>query len=288
MPKSMTGFARTDLATDWGQISCELRSVNSRFLDLGFRMPDGLRAQEHALREQIRQQLVRGKVECSFNIKLSASTNQTRLIDREAVQSYLNEVEELSDLIGHGQSLSAADLLRLPGVLATQQVDTDSLAAAAASALNAALKQMNEFRQREGDALVEELKIRTRRMRELALEVREIAPRILENLTQKLRVRVQEVTAEADASRLEQELVILSQRLDVAEEIDRLQAHLDQIESLLTSKKPVGRELDFLMQELNREANTLGSKSQGLSQTNIAVEMKVLIEQMREQIQNIE
>ena len=288
MPKSMTGFARFDQSTDWGNLVCELKSVNHRFLDLGFRMPDPLRSIEHELREQVRGELARGKVEVSLSMKVASSGSAAPHLDRAAAAQYIAAANELAELMGSKYEASPYDLLQLPGVMQTTDVDTENLKADARLALAEALQRLNTAREREGAAMAQEILNRTERMSKLTHDLREVVPAIRQNQEDRLRQRIADADIEINADRLEQELIILAQKMDVDEEIDRLNAHLQQLEKLAKSNRPVGREMDFLMQELNREANTLGSKSQGLGQTNISVEMKVLIEQMREQIQNLE
>jgi uncharacterized protein (TIGR00255 family) len=288
MPKSMTGFARADHSVSWGNIVCELKSVNHRFLDLSFRMPDNLRAFEHDLREQIRSSLTRGKVECSLSLKTNSSVNAELQLDKGVAKSYIEAADELTELVANSQAINLIEILQLPGVLASQEIDSDDLKVLAASVLKECIGLLEHSRQREGDVLGKEILDRTEQLRALTSSLSEVVPAIRQSQEEKLRQRLADAGIDINQDRLEQELIILAQKMDVEEEIDRLNAHLDQIDELIAGNKPVGRKLDFLMQELNREANTLGSKSQGLTQTNIAVEMKVLIEQIREQIQNIE
>lgn len=288
MPKSMTGFARTDQAADWGNLVCELKSVNHRFLDLSFRMPDNLRSHEHKLREQIRAALTRGKVECSISLKFNSDKSAQLQLDKDVAKSYLAASAALSKLLPDTQPVNPIEVLQLPGVLGTQEIDQEALHSLASSVVTEALVLLEQSRQREGNVLGQEVVGRTKQIRELTLALVEVVPAIRRIQEDKIRQRLADADIEINQDRLEQELVLLAQKMDVEEEIDRLNAHLDQIDELVASNQPVGRKLDFLMQELNREANTLSSKSQGLAQTNSAVEMKVLIEQIREQIQNIE
>lgn len=288
MPKSMTGFSRVDLVTDWGNLVCELKSVNHRFLDPGFRLPDSLRASEHLLREKIRSRLARGKVECSMSLRVNADFQAQGNLDRECLQNYLISLEQIENQAGELAPHSAVDLLKLPGVLRTSEVDSEALQELALDALEQALDQLEDSRSAEGHAMATEIIKRVDRVAEITVELKELVPRLLETQETRLRQRLEDLDVEVNAERLETELVILAQRMDVDEEIDRLKAHCKKLRSLSQADRPVGREMDFLMQELNREANTLGSKSQGLSQTNFSIELKVLIEQMREQIQNLE
>ena len=288
MPKSMTGFARADHSASWGNLVCELKSVNHRFLDLSFRMPDALRNHEHQLREQIRASLARGKVECSISVKFNSDTAAQLQLDKEVALTYLQAAAQLSELMSSDQPINPIEVMQLPGVLGSQEIDQEALQELASSAVAEALVSLDQSRQREGDVLGQEVLNRTKQLRELTSALVEIVPAIRKSQEEKIRQRLIEADVEVNRDRLEQELVLLAQKMDVEEEIDRLNAHLNQIDELVVSKQPIGRKLDFLMQELNREANTLGSKSQGLAQTNTSVEMKVLTEQIREQIQNIE
>lgn len=288
MPKSMTGFARADHSADWGNVVCELKSVNHRFLDLSFRMPDSLRSLEHQLREQIRAGLSRGKVECSLSIKFNAGSETQVQMDKDLAKSYIEAASELSQMTSGGQPLDLLELMQLPGVLSSKEVDQEQLMQLVTAAVAESLTLLEQSRQKEGDMMGQEILKRTSELKKLTSDLVEIVPAIRKAQEEKIRQRLADTDIEINQDRLEQELVLLAQKMDVEEEIDRLRAHLSQIEDLVSTNQPIGRKLDFLMQELNREANTLGSKSQGLSQTNVAVEMKVLIEQIREQIQNIE
>lgn len=288
MPKSMTGFARADHSADWGNVVCELKSVNHRFLDISFRMPDSLRSFEHQLREQIRAALSRGKVECSLSVKFNTGSETQIQLNTELAKSYIESASELSQMISGSQPLDPLELMQLPGVLTSQEIDQDQLSQLVSAAVSESLVLLEQSRQTEGDILGQEVINRTTELSKLTNDLVEIVPAIRELQEEKIRQRLADTDIEINQDRLEQELVLMAQKMDVEEEIDRLRAHLGQIEDLVTTNQPIGRKLDFLMQELNREANTLGSKSQGLGQTNVAVEMKVLIEQIREQIQNIE
>lgn len=288
MPSSMTGFARVDQVTEWGNLVCELKSVNHRFLDLTFRLPDSLRPVEHQLRERIRKQLARGKVECSMSVRVNPDFEASNQFDPQCLENYLTTLVQIERLAPNADSYSSVELLKLPGVLRTSEVGSEELQKLAFSALQQALKNLSESRAEEGAAMAAEIIKRTQRISEITRELREMVPQIRESQQQRLRQRIEDLDIEVNPDRLETELVILAQRMDVDEEIDRLDSHLKKLGELARSDKPVGREMDFLMQELNREANTLGSKSQALEQTNYSVELKVLIEQMREQIQNLE
>ena len=287
MPRSMTAFARHTLETNWGAVSCELRSVNSRYLETHFRMPDSVRASEMALREQARQKLTRGKLDISISLAFNQGDSAVSA-DLTVAEQYLKLAEQLAANMNNPAPLSALDVLRWPGVIKEQQVDNDVLQEAVKACFTETVTELVSARQREGDKLAELIEQRLVAIGEQVNLVRAELPAILDQQRQRLRTKLEEFTAELDPQRLEQEMVIIANRADVDEELDRLETHITEIRRALADKKPSGRRLDFLMQELNREANTLGSKSLASLTTQVSVELKVLIEQMREQIQNIE
>lgn len=289
---SMTAFARCESNESWGSLVWELRSVNHRYLEPGLRLPDTFRFLEPALREQLRKQLTRGKVDCTLQFQPSVNLEELT-IDAELAQRYVQAAETINGFLfektGSAPApLSAADFLFRPGVLCESEADREIIASVALTLFADALKEMNIVREREGVALAVFMQERLQRMREQAAIVRAALPDILATQKQKLRDRLCELQGELNQDRIEQELVHLAQRCDVDEELDRLDTHISEVERILKSKGAVGRKLDFLMQELNREANTLSSKSISTTTTQAAVELKVLIEQVREQVQNIE
>ena len=287
MTQSMTGFARASVTTGAVTVTVECRSVNNRYLDLHFRMPDSLRSIESALRNKANEYCSRGKLEFvirTMDTDCDAPTaiNTARL---SALQGALGQIENAFPTAAKPDQLA---LLLAPGVLVEQETDPETLRATALAAASDCLAGLRENRQQEGEKLAEMIRQRVDVMRGHLQDLRKQLPALQTALRQKLLDRLNTVDIEADPVRLEEEIVYILQRADVEEEMDRLEAHLDAIETALAAKGPCGRRLDFLMQELNREANTLGSKSTALSTTNVSVEFKVLIEQMREQIQNIE
>ena len=287
MPRSMTAFARITNEFDWGSISCELRSVNHRFLEVGFRMSDSLRELEIQLREMARKKLNRGKVDCSFQINFNQNDSQT-IVNIELAKRQIEIAETIATQISHGAPISAIDIMKYPGVLTDSEVDTAQLHKASLQTFDQALDQLLEGRQREGVKLAEMIEQRLSGIEDQILLVREHLPDILNQQRIRLDEKLSELKTQLDEQRLEQEMVIIANRADVDEELDRLDAHISEIRRVLNSSESIGRRLDFLMQELNREANTLGSKSISNITTQVSVELKVLIEQMREQIQNIE
>lgn len=287
MTQSMTGFARASVTTGAVTVTVECRSVNNRYLDLHFRMPDNLRGMESVLRTRANDYCSRGKLEFvirAIDTDCDAPTaiNAARL---SALQGALGQIETAFPETAKPDQLS---LLLAPGILVEQETDPETLHATALAATSDCLAGLRENRLQEGEKLAEMIRQRADVMRGHLQDLREQLPELQKAHRQKLLDRLNAVDIEADPVRLEEEIVYILQRADVEEEMDRLEAHLDAIETALAGHGPCGRRLDFLMQELNREANTLGSKSTALSTTNMSVEFKVLIEQMREQIQNIE
>ena len=287
MPRSMTAYARTTQEQSWGSISCELKSVNHRFLEIGFRMPESLRDAETKLREMARKKLGRGKIDCSFQITFNQSNNTPEL-DLEAMRAQIKIVESIAAEITQSGAISAVDIMKLPGVIKDSSIDLKQLSTAGIQVFDLALDQMLEGRAREGEKLANLIEQRLSGIEAQIILVRKNLPEILEQQRNRLHEKLAELKDQMDEQRLEQEMVIISNRADVDEEIDRLEAHVIEIRRVLKDQASIGRRLDFLMQELNREANTLGSKSISNITTKASVELKVLIEQMREQIQNIE
>jgi len=288
MLRSMTAFARREQASAWGIITWELRSVNHRYLETALRLPETLRALEPLVRERISVALSRGKIECTLKLQAAGATLTAIALNQPLVERLLEVASELERLMGPGTGLRLADVLRWPGVVNEAEPDLEDIKTALLGCLDAALVELVATREREGQRTGELIQQRSEAMRVQVKRVRARRPEVLARWRDKLLTRLADIPAEADTGRLEQELVLIAQRLDVDEELDRLDTHLDEIDAVLQRSEPVGRRLDFLMQELNREANTLSSKSADADTTRAAVELKVLIEQMREQIQNIE
>ncbi len=287
MIRSMTGFARTECQLPWGTLTWELRSVNHRYLDLYLRLPEELRRLENDSRTRLSARLGRGKVEATLLFQATPGENGLQL-DEPLLQALIDAAERISARLQRPAPLSATDLLRWPGVVTSAVPDLEALQREALDLLESAVDELVATREREGARLAELIRERLEAMEPLVEQIRRRRPQVIQAQGEKLRERLAKLQIEADPQRLEQEIALLAQRLDVDEELDRLQAHIQEVHRLLGSDKPVGRRLDFLMQELNREANTLASKSADAETTRAAVELKVLIEQMREQIQNIE
>jgi len=288
MIKSMTAFARASRTGDLGELTWEVRTVNHRFLEPCIRLPEELRGLDIQVRNRLAARLQRGKIECTLRYAPALGAANAIRINWPFVEQLLAAGRELSARIGCTQEPTPFDLLRWPGVVQETEPDLDRLGAEALALLEQTLDSLVETRAREGARLAQLLRERCERLFESAARVRARLPEVLVELRRRLAERLTELRAELDPTRLEQEIVLIAARLDVDEELDRLGAHLEEVLAVLTRDEPVGRRLDFLMQELNREANTLGSKSSDLAITREVVEMKVLIEQMREQVQNLE
>lgn len=284
---SMTAFARSEISTAAGQLSLEIRSVNSRHLELSFRLPELLREREFAWRDLVRSRLTRGKVE--INLRFSAAENSEMnalVLNQPLLTQLIERMKEVDRLIPHIAPASSLDILRMPGVLLSKEADHSALITQADALLSQALDDFTAMRAREGAALNELIMQRLTQVEAEVASVRERLPQIMTSFQQRLRARFDELSINPE--RLEQELVLFAQKMDVAEELDRLLTHVAEIRRVLNQGGAVGRRLDFLMQELNREANTLGSKAVTAESSWSSVELKVLVEQMREQIQNIE
>jgi len=285
--RSMTAYASGERSTPWGTLGCELRAVNHRFLELGARLPEDLRALEPALRERIAARVSRGKVDVALRLRPPEGAAAGLQVD-EALVGRLGELA--GRLRTHFPDLRVGftDLLQYPGVLQAEALDQAELHAQALSLLDAVIADFLAAREREGGKLVAAILERVDGIERIAGEVRTLVPVIREGQRAKLEARLADLAQAADPARVEQELVLSLQKLDVDEELDRLSSHVDEIRRVFRQKEPVGRRLDFLLQEFNREANTLGSKSVDARTSNAAVELKVLIDQIREQVQNIE
>jgi len=284
----MTGFARESVETALGTLSWEIRAVNHRYLDVQFKLPEDLRPKEQAFRQQASATLSRGKVECGLYFRRAVDQQTEMQIDTELVELLGHRISELSAKLPATASINPVEILRWPGVMKQPEIDAEPLFGEAESLLNTALNAINVMRQSEGQRIEEMLESRCAEIESIAKAVRKRMPEVLAASRAKQRERIEKLDVEADPARLEVELALIAQKIDVDEELDRLESHLVEIRNAIAGEKAVGRRLDFLMQELNREANTLGSKSADTETTKAAVDLKVLIEQMREQIQNVE
>jgi len=288
MISSMTAFARELHRGDEGELVWEIRTVNHRYLEVFVRLPEDLRGLETAVRERVGQRLKRGKVDCGLRYRPGAAGSGALSVNRALTQSLLAASVELGELLGQPAPPSPMELMRWPGVLEEQPKDLSPVQAGALALLDRTLDGLLDTRRREGARLADMMRERCTGMQEHTRQVRARMPQVLQEIRQRIATKLQEAMQQLDEQRLEQEMVLLAQRLDVDEEMDRLATHLDEVVRVLGQGGAVGRRLDFLMQELNRETNTLTSKTSDVEVTRRAVDMKVLIEQMREQIQNIE
>ena len=291
MIASMTGFASLTRpitgGVAGGTLTLEIKSVNSRYLDLAFRLPEELRALEMPLRDLLGKELARGKVECRAGWSLALG-NLGETLDQNRLQRLYELAVEAQTVFPEGRSLSTADVLRWPGVVQTAELDWPALLEAFQAMAVEAVRELKKGRQREGARLAELVMARTSAMRELVARAEPLIPAAQQAFAEKARARLVEVMGAADDERIRQELILYAVRTDVAEELGRLKLHLDEVDRVVGAAGPAGKRLDFLMQELNREANTLGSKSVSAEVSAIAMELKLLIEQIREQVQNIE
>jgi uncharacterized protein (TIGR00255 family) len=290
MTASMTAFARREIVTPSGGLVWELRAVNHRYLELSFKLPDELRAIEPAARELITKRIGRGKVDC--HLRLAAREGVEGVLDEQLVARLMALAHKTDELAAAAGSSVApwrmVDLLRWPGVFKSAAVDAEGLQKAALALLTEALSELSTTRTREGAQLAAIVRQRLDAMEEIAARVGALLPEVRQNFRDRLLARLKDVRDELDPARLEQEMLLFAQKTDVDEELDRLVMHINEVRRVFDEKGQIGRRLDFLMQELNREANTLGSKAADVRVTNAAVDLKVLIEQMREQVQNIE
>jgi len=288
MIRSMTAFARKDARGDWGTLTCEIRTVNHRYLEPSFRLPEAFRELENDFREQLRSGLKRGKVDVSMRLQSSDSEFQSFEVSDDMVTAINEAANHVNRILDNPAHISALDILRWPGVMSVPEKDYSAAKEAAAGLFAETVTELVTVREREGERLRPLFDDRLREMTRLVGEVRKKLPGLLEAQENTLRERFEKAKVELDEDRLSQEMVMLAQKSDVAEELDRLEAHIGEVADTLKSDQAIGRRLDFLMQELNREANTLSSKSIDAGVTRAAVDLKVLIEQMREQVQNIE
>lgn len=288
MVRSMTAFARRDADTPWGMLVWELRSVNHRYLEVASRLPEELRGLEMQVRQTLAQRLARGKVDCTLRFQPSDPAAGEFELNQALIERLAEAAEKVRETATGASPLRAIDVLRWPGVLKTIELDVDALGRTALQLLAATVDELVDARAREGSRLAETLDQRLLATDEILTALTGAVSDLREQLRTRLRERLAELKQELEPTRLEQEIALLAQKADVQEELDRLRSHVSEVRSVVSRSGPMGRRLDFLMQELNREANTLAAKSNDLRVTNAAIELKVLIEQMREQVQNIE
>lgn len=287
MPLSMTAFARREHSLASGQLSVELRSVNHRYLEASFKLPDSLKPVEMPLREQLKKRVARGKVEVNLRF-YPTQGGDSLAVNSERLEALGQALDQVRATILDSVAPNAMDLLQWPGVLAEADTDMDAVFESMKALFADALDDLIAHREREGKELADLLRQRLDAIEVIVAEVRKNAPALVESFRDNLKAKAAKLSVDLDPERLEQEVVLLAQKADVAEELDRLDTHCQEARHVLNQKGAIGRRLDFLMQEFNREANTLGSKATNTDTTQAAVDLKVLIEQMREQVQNIE
>ena len=288
MAHSMTDFSRQQIDSEWGALTWELRSVNHRYLEASIRLPENFRSLETPIRKQLRDKLNRGKIECQLRFKAVELSKINWQLDTDMITRLSRANSEINQLTGGEHSLKNIDILKWPGVISDESLDEEIFNNEVLQLFDRALDDLIMARKREGESLKNMLLKRIESIQSITDAIRMKMPNIIAKQKENLFLRLEELKAEFETTRLEQEIAILAQKADVDEELDRLDAHVNEVVRILESEGQIGRRLDFLMQELNREANTLSSKSIVVETTQGAVELKVLIEQMREQIQNIE
>jgi uncharacterized protein (TIGR00255 family) len=288
MIRSMTAFARVEAQEPWGTLTWELRTVNHRFLEMYMRLPDELRALEGSARELVPGYLGRGKLDATLRFQAAEQSSTDISVNVPMARALAQAARDVESVLAHPAPLAALDMLRWPGVLDMPELDLEPVRQRALALIRVGLAELVDAREREGTKLRELVRQRCDGLDEQIVRARERMPEVLVRIRQRLLDRLAELESDLDPQRLEQEIAILAQKLDVDEEMDRLRSHVGEVRRILDGKRPAGRRLDFLTQELNREANTLGSKSADVETTRASVEMKVLIEQIREQVQNIE
>lgn len=288
MTFSMTGFAAVEQTLENSTLLLELRAVNSRYLDLHFKLDDSLKSFEPLIRELIGAQLSRGKVECKLNLLQRTQVGQSPQLDEHVLRQLAQMQSKTQQFFPQSRDLSVSDILRWPGVLQQEALDQTTLSDDVRRIILQGLQELNASRAREGEKLKSIILDRLAQIEALVLKVKPLLPQLHQEYQAKLEQKLQETIKTIDYERVAQELVLFAQRIDVDEELGRLTTHVSEVKRVLNSSAPAGKRLDFLMQELNREANTLGSKSVSVHTTQVSMELKVLIEQMREQIQNLE
>lgn len=288
MIHSMTGYASYERGTDNGVLQIELRSVNQRYLELHPKLDESCRAYELQVRETLKAKLGRGKVECRVNLVQSATEDASVQLNHAALQQLAESVKTAAEYFPDRQAVNILEVLRMPSIMAGNAVNTDALAQDLKAVLDVAVEELIAARGREGEKLKAIILARLTEIESLVEVVKPMLPNMVKAYQEKLLAKLKEAQHSNDDERIRQEIVLYTQRIDVDEELSRLDAHVNEVKRILSVGGVAGKKLDFLMQEMNREANTLGSKSVAIETTQIAMQLKVLIEQMREQIQNIE
>ncbi len=287
MPNSMTAFSRIDVNSEFGSLIFELKSVNHRFLEINFKIPELFKKLELQMRDLLKEALVRGKVECSIIINENTVLSETK-IDQAQLENYLDLMQKVKSKVGEPDKISITDVLNLPGVLNQKPVESSGLEKFCLEGFKETIKKLKEFREIEGKKLKKDITEKIKFIEVHLESLEKELPRLLDLNRKRLEKRISDLAVQIDRDRLDQEMVLLANRSDIDEEIVRLRSHSSEVIRLLDTDNAIGRKLDFLMQEMNREANTIGSKSLSEFTSKVAIELKVLIEQIREQVQNIE
>ena len=287
MPNSMTAFSRIDVNSEFGSLIFELKSVNHRFIEINFKIPELFKKLELQMRDLLKEALVRGKVECSIIINENTVLSETK-IDQAQLENYLDLMQKVKSKVGEPDKISITDVLNLPGVLNQKPVESSDLEKFCLEGFKETIKKLKEFREIEGKKLKKDITEKIKFIEVHLESLEKELPRLLDLNRKRLEKRISDLAVQIDRDRLDQEMVLLANRSDIDEEIVRLRSHSSEVIRLLDTDNAIGRKLDFLMQEMNREANTIGSKSLSEFTSKVAIELKVLIEQIREQVQNIE
>ncbi len=287
MPNSMTAFSRIDVNSEFGSLIFELKSVNHRFIEINFKIPELFKKLELQMRDLLKEALVRGKVECSIIINENTVLSETK-IDQAQLENYLDLIQKVKSKVGEPDKISITDVLNLPGVLNQKPVESSGLEKFCLEGFKETIKKLKEFREIEGKKLKKDITEKIKFIEVHLESLEKELPRLLDLNRKRLEKRISDLAVQIDRDRLDQEMVLLANRSDIDEEIVRLRSHSSEVIRLLDTDNAIGRKLDFLMQEMNREANTIGSKSLSEFTSKVAIELKVLIEQIREQVQNIE
>ena len=287
MPNSMTAFSRIDVNSEFGSLIFELKSVNHRFIEINFKIPELFKKLELQMRDLLKEALVRGKVECSIIINENTVLSETK-IDQAQLEKYLDLMQKVKSKVGEPDKISITDVLNLPGVLNQKPAESGGLEKFCLEGFKETIKKLKEFREIEGKKLKKDITEKIKFIEVHLESLEKELPRLLDLNRKRLEKRISDLAVQIDRDRLDQEMVLLANRSDIDEEIVRLRSHSSEVIRLLDTDNAIGRKLDFLMQEMNREANTIGSKSLSEFTSKVAIELKVLIEQIREQVQNIE
>ena len=287
MPNSMTAFSRIDVNSEFGSLIFELKSVNHRFIEINFKIPELFKKLELQMRDLLKEALVRGKVECSIIINENTVLSETK-IDQAQLENYLDLMQKVKSKVGEPDKISITDVLNLPGVLNQKPIESSGLEKSCLEGFKETIKKLKEFREIEGKKLKKDITEKIKFIEVHLESLEKELPRLLDLNRKRLEKRISDLAVQIDRDRLDQEMVLLANRSDIDEEIVRLRSHSSEVIRLLDTDNAIGRKLDFLMQEMNREANTIGSKSLSDFTSKVAIELKVLIEQIREQVQNIE